>query len=494
MSNTVALPDMNQSTQSGKAASAWQCPVFKVSGVFSSNMVLQRDEPILIWGFSDAPGTKVTGEFMGETAEGIVGNDNRWTLTFSAHAYEKTGQEMTVSDERGNKCVFSDILIGDVWFVGGQSNAELTLAPCAPFTPEITFDENDNFRLFTQTQAYPYTHPECCEDAYPDVINPEWRWKKPDEAASMTFSAMGWYFAKEVTRNIDIPLGMIMIAAGGACMRELLPVELAHACGYTSGNLVREGGYFNSLIHPFIPLKFKAMLFFQGESEGGWREYAQRYDKELKLMVEDERARFGRNFPFYNVQLSDYGDNTFGFFKWLDIARAKQVDAADIIDQYTLTVDMDLGSPEGYEDWPHSPLKKPLALRLAKLALSKEYGVGNEEDALSSMPVCATQKGDRIEITFAPESRTLNIRGRSHEASLHHPLPGFSVGAYDARVPAPAYISGSNKVTVKIPQGADASMVNYAYSIRVTKETANLENENSLPCPSFSVKTKKENI
>ena len=488
MANTVALPDMNRSTSSQGLNASWVCPEFKVSGVFSSNMVLQRDEPICVWGFSDAPGTKVTGEFMGEKAECIVGNDNKWTLTFSQHAYEKTGQKMMLSDDRGNRAQFSDILIGDVWFVGGQSNAELTLAPCAPFTPEIEFDENDNFRLFTQTQAYPYMHPEKCESPYPDVINPEWMWKKPDESASKAFSAMGWYFAKELTRVIDVPLGMIMIAAGGACMRELLPVELAHACGYTSGNLVREGGYFNSLIHPFIPLPFKAMLFFQGESEGGWREYAERYDKELKLLVEDERKRFHRNFPFYNVQLSDYGDETFGFFKWLDIARVKQVDAKNIIDDYTLTVDMDLGAPEGYEDWAHSPLKKPLALRLAKLALSKEYGIGMEEDALSSMPVKAERKGDEIEITFAPINKALQIRGKTHLESIRRPLPGFSVGAHDTRVPAPAYITDKNKVTVRLPEGADGSMVNYAYSIRITRETANLENENHLPCPSFSIK------
>ena len=491
MANTVALPDMNKSTFSQGSNASWVCPEFKVSGVFSSNMVLQRDEPILIWGFSDAPGTKVTGEFMGEKAEGVVEDNKKWTLTFSAHAYEKTGQTMKISDERGNCAEFSDVLIGDVWFVGGQSNAELTLAPCAPFTPEIRFDENDNFRLFTQTQAYPYQHPEKCETPYPDVNNPEWMWKKPDESASKAFSAMGWYFAKELTRAIDIPIGMIMIAAGGACMRELLPVELAHACGYTSGNLVREGGYFNSLIHPFIPLPFKAMLFFQGESEGGWREYAERYDKELKLLVEDERARFHRNFPFYNVQLSDYGDNTFGFFKWLDIARVKQVDAKNIIENYSLTVDMDLGAPADYEDWAHSPLKKPLAVRLANLALSKEYGVGNEMDALSSMPVKAEKFGNKIEITFEPEEKSLVIRGKTAGESMNRPLPGFSVGAYDTRVPAPAAITGKNKVTVTLPEGADDAMINYAYSIRVTKETANLENENGLPCPSFSIRVQK---
>lgn len=487
MANTVALPDMNRSTFSSGRNSSWVCPEFKVSGVFSSNMVLQRDEPILIWGFSDVPGTKVTGEFMGERKECVAGDDNKWTLTFSARAYQKTGQRMLISDDRGNRTEFTDILIGDVFFVGGQSNAELTLAPCAPFTPEIAFDENDNFRLFTQTQAYPYLHPEKCESPYPDVINPEWMWKKPDEEAGMAFSAMGWYFVKALSEIIDIPVGMIMIAAGGACMRELLPVELAHACGYTSGNLVREGGYFNSLIHPFIPLPFKAMLFFQGESEGGWREYAERYDRELKLLVEDERARFGRDFPFYNVQLSEYGDNCYIHFPWLDIVRVKQLEDTKIIDKYALVPDYDLGAPADYEDWPHSPIKKPLAERLSKLVLSREYGIGDENDALAPAPVRAVRTGNEIEITFAPEGRKMRIRGKTAEESVGKALPGFSVGAYDTRVPAPAYLTEKNTVKVHVPYGADSTKVNYAYSIRISKETANLENENGLPCLSFSI-------
>ncbi len=107
------------------------------------------------------------------------------------------------------------------------------------------------------------------------------------------------------------------------------------------------------------------------------------------------------------------------------------------------------------------------------------------------MPVKAEKHESKIEITFAPEGKKLNILGKTHEASLNRPLPGFSMGAYDARVPAPASITGKNKITVRIPEGADDTMVNYAYSIRVTKETANLENENGLPCPSFSIPVQK---
>lgn len=240
MDNTPALPTEEKTTAT-ETASTWVCPAFKVSGVFSSHMVLQREKPIKIWGFSDTPGSRVAGAFMGETVTATVGDDNRWTLTFSSHLYECEPQIMVISDDRGHTVTLEDILVGDVWLIGGQSNAELNLAPCMALTPSMDFYEGDNFRLFTQTQAYPYTHQELCATPQPDVINPDWCWKRPDREASLTFSAMGWYFAHEVTKHIGIPLGMVMMAAGGACVRELLPVELAHGEGYFFGANVQEG-------------------------------------------------------------------------------------------------------------------------------------------------------------------------------------------------------------------------------------------------------------
>ena len=78
-----ALPTDEKTT--AKEANAWVCPAFKVSGIFSSHMVLQREKPIQIWGFSDTPGSRVAGAFMGETVTATVGDDNRWSLTFSSH-------------------------------------------------------------------------------------------------------------------------------------------------------------------------------------------------------------------------------------------------------------------------------------------------------------------------------------------------------------------------------------------------------------------------
>ncbi|MCQ2429395.1 MAG: hypothetical protein MJ192_03585 [Clostridia bacterium] len=490
--STVAMPTENTNTGLGTGF-GWVCPDFKVSGIFSSHMVLQQNKPIRVWGFCARVGTVVTGTFMGETVTTVVPEDNKWVLTFSPRPYECEGQVMTITDgaHPDAPVVFEDVLIGDVWLIGGQSNAELTLAPCLSMTPSVEFYEGDNFRLFTQTQAYPYTHQEMCEYPQPDIINPEWCWKRPDEAASRAFSAMGWYFAKEMIKHISIPLGMVMMCAGGACVRELIPEELAHIQGYTAGANVKEGGYYNTLIHPLEGLQFKAQMFFQGESEGLDRALAEKYDYELALLVADERQRFGCEFPFYNVQLSSYRQEGSDVFFWLDIIRMKQFDAVRLIPESNLTVDMDLGAPDDYPDWPHSPRKLELAERLARLALAREYGIGNERDESSPWPVQAFLSADSktIRIDFNNVNQGLIVSGHAPADSIGMEVQGFSVGDYDHRVPAKAVITGRGTVTVDVPEDAsDLSHVNYAYFKIVTPENADLRCGNNLPAPAFSLK------
>ena len=485
--NTVALPGRERKVDGGKINGGWKCPVFKASGIFSSHMVLQRDEPILVWGFSDAPGSVVKGSFMGYEAEARVDDDNGWRLCFPAQAWTKEPQTMTLTDDRGNGQVFRDVLVGDVWVIGGQSNAELTLSPCVTATEKEIFDENDNFRLFIQTQKYVGEHLDLCAAPQRDVICPEWAWSRPDEDHSLRFSAMGWYFAREMSRNIEIPLGMVMAAAGGACLRELAPEDLVHAQGVFYGANVPVAGYFNTLIYPLIPLRFKAMLFFQGESEGLDRGLSESYAEDLALLIYDERQRFGFDFPVYNVQLSNYPEPGPTFFPYHDIVRVEQVEALKRIRKCTLTPDYDLGSPKGYEDWPHSPLKKELAHRLAMLALCREYGTGTEEDV--GAPICAgaelTADGKAIAVRFTGVSGGL---AGGKDGTVH----GFAVGPYDRRVPAQAHITAPDTVTVTVPEGADASCVSYAFFLTITPENADLRGGSGIPALAFNKTVKKK--
>ena len=481
----VALPTKELLEKDESQESAWICPEFKVSGIFSSHMVLQREKPIKIWGFSSHVGSRVAGHFMGETATATVGEDNRFELRFYPRPECTDPQIMVISDEFDHTVTFEDILIGDVWIIGGQSNAEMHLAPCFPLTPSIEFDENDNFRLFYQHGWSGMALGKENSSVQRDIIKEEWCWHRPDQKQSMSFSAIGWYFAKEVTKHIGTPIGLIMMAAGGVCLRELMPTPLANSLGYEKGANTRIGGAYDTLINPIIPLSFKAQIFFQGESEGCWFSCAKRYDTDLQKYFEDERARFGQHFPIYNVQLSEYGENCKKHFPALDIVRVKQFDALSLIEGITLTVDMDLGFIEGY-DWAHSPRKMELAERLAKLALAKEYGVGKVMDAVSPRPVCASLSPDKSEIVinFTDLGTGLIVKGQDPKFSVGQSVGGFSVGAYENRKEAEATITSRGQVTVKVPEGADTSFVNYCFAINVDPE---LYNGNNLPCPAFSI-------
>ena len=153
MEHYVELPTYYETEADKNIVSDWTCPEFKVSGAFASHMVVQRETPIKVWGFSQSVGSTVTGVFMRETVKATVGEDNRFILTFAEKAYTDEPQTMTITDDMGHKVVFDDILVGDVWLICGQSNAELHLAPCMELTPNLDFSENDNFRLFYQAQG-----------------------------------------------------------------------------------------------------------------------------------------------------------------------------------------------------------------------------------------------------------------------------------------------------------------------------------------------------
>ena len=488
MSSGVALPNASGEVVSinQNIVKKYEGPEFKLSGLFASHMVLQREKPIKIWGFSRQIGSGVTGCFMGETVKTTVGADNRWELTFSPHTAGTEPQSLVISDEFEHVITLNDILIGDVWIIGGQSNAELNLAPCMPMTPDVTFDEADNFRIFYQHGWSAMMLGKEDDSRYADIINPDWTWHRPDEESSLKCSAVGWYFAKELTKSIDIPIGIVMMAAGGVCLRELMPAELANPLGYTTGANTRIGGCFDTLVNPILPLAFKAQIFYQGESEGCWFSCANQYDTDLKAFFDDERARFGQNFPIYNVQLSEYGENCLKIFPALDIVRIKQFDALSLISDMTLTVDMDLGIVEGY-DWAHSPRKRELAQRLSRLALAKEYGIGDLADAVSPRPVCASFNEDKkgIVVEFADVGTGLTVSGYNAESGVGLAVKGFSVGSYENRTDTEATILSKNQVLIAVPKDADTSYVNYCFAINVAPE---LYNGNALPCPAFSLK------
>ena len=151
---------------------------------------------------------------------------------------------------------------------------------------------------------------------------------------------------------------------------------------------------------------------------------------------------------------------------------------------------MDLGAPEGYPDWAHSPRKLELAERLAALVLARQYGIGNEREVVSPMPAAAYRAADGKSVTveFENVGAGLTVSGHDPADSLGMEVAGFSVGAYDYRTPARATVTSRCAVTVEIPENApDVSHVSYAFFRVVTPENATLRGGNNLPVPAFSL-------
>ena len=101
--------------------------IYSVNRTLSSDMVVQRNAYFNVFGTSESVGGVIYGEFMGEKRYATVGDDGRWLMQFSSHEATAEPQTLKIYPKNGKTTEFSDILVGDVWVVSGQSNAELTL-------------------------------------------------------------------------------------------------------------------------------------------------------------------------------------------------------------------------------------------------------------------------------------------------------------------------------------------------------------------------------
>ncbi|UWZ84152.1 sialate O-acetylesterase [Occallatibacter riparius] len=195
-SGTFAQPTPGQATPStaGKALPF-------VSPIFGDNMVLQRDKPDAIWGWSD-PGDTVRVQIGDKTATATAGADRRWQVKIQPPA---AGGPYTVSITGHQTVELHNVLVGDVWLCGGQSNMGLPLRFTKNADDEIKAANFPEIRFFT-VEGHPAYH-------HMDVIEGNWRAVSPETAGSV--SAVAYYFARKVQQEIHVPIGLVVDAVGG---------------------------------------------------------------------------------------------------------------------------------------------------------------------------------------------------------------------------------------------------------------------------------------
>jgi sialate O-acetylesterase len=192
----------------------------KLHAIFSSHMVIQRDKPITIWGWA-GPGQTVSVQLGGEKAEATAaGGKGRWEVTFPAR--EASAEPQTLVAVSGDSTVtMTNVVVGDVWVMNGQSNMAFSLGKVQQADMESAQAHLPLLRLFSITTN---EQSELQEDIRADAITTGgWVVSTPETARE--FSAIGYVFASRLQRALHIPIGAIKNARGGASIESLVPAH-----------------------------------------------------------------------------------------------------------------------------------------------------------------------------------------------------------------------------------------------------------------------------
>lgn len=187
----------------------------------SDGMVLQRDAKVKVWGSAD-PGESVRIEFRNKTYRTRAGRDSKWQITLPAL---KAGGPYRMTIAGNNSIILNDVYVGDVWIASGQSNMELPMARVSElYEAEIASSANPMIRHFLVPDRYNFKHPE-------DDL-PEGAWEPANPQTLPGFSAVGYFFARELYNRYRIPVGLINASLGGspveAWMSEQALAEFPH--------------------------------------------------------------------------------------------------------------------------------------------------------------------------------------------------------------------------------------------------------------------------
>lgn len=200
-----------------------------LSNVFQAGMVLQRDQPVTVWGWAK-PGDKVTVSLGEASVEGTAGGDRLWEVSLPAMEASTTPVVMTVKSG-GGALTLDDILIGDVWVLGGQSNMEFDLAKVNDGELEIVSANFPQIRLLTVPQGKGFDSVRSFERLHEwsswssrHFQKGEWLSCTPETVGD--FSAIGYVFGRRLHMASQVPIGLIDASVGGTTVETWTPEEV----------------------------------------------------------------------------------------------------------------------------------------------------------------------------------------------------------------------------------------------------------------------------
>jgi sialate O-acetylesterase len=200
-----------------------------VANIFQSNMVLQRDKPLNLWGWAD-PGEEVTVAFAGQQAQARAAADRAWQVTLKPVPANGTPQTMTIKGKSAT-LTLDNILVGDVWILGGQSNMEFPISNADDGELEIVSANFPQVRLLTVPVGKGFASVHSFERLYEwsDWSNRHFRkgyWDPCSPETVRDFSAIGYIFGRRVHMASGVPIGLVNASIGGTTLETWTPEDV----------------------------------------------------------------------------------------------------------------------------------------------------------------------------------------------------------------------------------------------------------------------------
>jgi sialate O-acetylesterase len=470
-------------------------------------MVLERDQKDRVWGWAE-PGEEVTVKINGQSRSTKAGGDGSWQVVLEPMP---AGGPHTLSIQGKNTLQLDDVLVGEVWICSGQSNMQWPVVAAKDADLEIKTAKYPLIRLITVPNR-------GTQEPQKD-FNGHWQPCRPNTVGG--FSAVGYFFERRLHQTLDVPVGLINNSWGGSACEawvrrdilaadekyahllkrwERLEKDFPHAQADYQSKLAewktaaarakaegkepphrpanpedqmrgnsRPGNIYNGALKPTIGFGIRGVIWYQGESNTG---RAYQYRDLFPLMIKSWRDEWGQgDFSFYWVQLADFLPET---------AEPKESAWAELREAQTMTLKLpkageaviiDVG--DGHDIHPTN--KQDVANRLARWALSRDYGVGV---AYHSPSYASMEKhGNKVVLRFDHVSR----RGlkTADVAELH----GFAIAGSDRKfVWAKAKFVGPGAIEVWSDQVSEPVAVRYAWA---DNPVCNLYSDEGLPLTPF---------
>ncbi|MEO7411782.1 MAG: sialate O-acetylesterase [Opitutaceae bacterium] len=464
--------------------------------VFSDHMVLQRRQANRVWGKA-SPGEKIVVTIGAQSHAATAGADGAWQVTLSPMEAGSTPAKLVAKGPTTEVAV-DDVLVGEVWIVSGQSNMAASLNGTYDSDLEIAAANHPEIRMMTYPSVGAQT---------PTWTHPNARWVVSTPQAARSFSAVGYIFARQIHESLGVPVGIINNAWAGSRAEawvprkyfdgreNLLPIvarfdgfakELAEFKAKASLSPAeqakvrtlstdvngddRPANAWNGIVASHAGYGIRGVLWYQGE---GNTPRGHQHRELFPLLIESWRKEWGQgDFPFYWVQLPgnaaekpEPGDSD-----WAELRESQTMTMAKV--PYTgQAVTIDLGEDGNL----HPKNKKDIGLRLARIALARDYEVKIpfQSAVYRSMRV----EGGKAILSF--ETANGNLRVLNSPAVVR----GFAIAGEDKRfVWADATINRDGTIAVSNPKVPNPVAVRYGWA---DNSAANVYDNARLPLTPF---------